>query len=135
LINRLKIAIAAGAAAFILVAPAYAFAASETYNTTFVPYFPTVSGPNWYGSLTLNVGNGGIVQGWYHPQYGGIIPVSGSVKNGAYWLQIGMNGNFEIYATMQPNGTLTGTASQTGALGGAYPPTFDFAAAPTTAKG
>jgi hypothetical protein len=131
LIHKLKVALVGAAVASALLAPAYAFAAPQvSYTTTLQPAGPTMLLGNYYGSLTFTVGSDGIIQGWYKPQYGGFVPVSGSVSNGTYWLEFGNSGAFQVYATKQANGTLKGTATDTAAMPSVYPPTYDFVASP-----
>jgi hypothetical protein len=132
LIKNLKTSlIAAAAASALALTPAFALASTQqAYTTTLQPAGPTMLLGNYYGSLKLTVSSDGIVQGWYQPEYGNYIAVSGSDQNGTYWLTFGNGGAFQIYAVKQSDGTLKGTATNVEPTAGPFPPTFAFVAKP-----
>ena len=131
MIKKLKSAIIA-AAVCATFAPASAFAAVQlSYNTMLQATPPLLQPDKRYGSLKFEVSSDGIIHGWYRPQDGGFVPVDGSVKDGKYWLEVGDAGNFQIFATKQPDGTLEGTATNVGVRAGIFPASFDFVARPS----
>lgn len=111
----LKTALATLGALGLLVVPAVTLSAppSTTYNTTLEATDQASKIAYYFGSLQLTVGSDGVVHGWYLPQYDSTYtPVTGSYKAGKYWLTIG-NGQFQVYATKQADGSLAGSATNT----------------------
>ncbi|HXW50475.1 MAG TPA: hypothetical protein VEJ41_00675 [Candidatus Acidoferrales bacterium] len=142
--QRFKSTLIALTAAALMGAPAYALAAPAqvAYTTTLQATDPASRIAYFYGSLQLTVGPDGLVHGWYQPQYGGsFTPVTGSYKDGKYWLTFG-SGSFQVFATKQADGTIAGTATnstipsngQSAPLASValYPQTYQFVAKPTS---
>ncbi len=150
MIFRLKSAFLVAAVGVVLIAP---LAASAQTNQRVVSYSTTLSETDpqsqtgfFPGTLQFAVSSGGIVSGWYReaPQ-GNYVPVSGSCDLARCWFTLD-NGNFQISATRQSDGTLAGSAITRGtvaelsaypqdatsqiAQGAGYPMTFDFVARP-----
>jgi hypothetical protein len=149
LTSPLKRTVVALVAAGAFFAPALALAtpAQVGYSTTLQATDPATKTAYFFGTLQLTVSDGGIIHGWYQPQYDGTYtPVTGSYKNGKYWLTIG-NGAFQVFATKMRDGSLSGTATNTqitqnqplfaamqmqpGSSGNLYPQTFEFYAKPS----
>lgn len=134
LTSTLKRAMVAILAVGSLLIPAYALAtpAQVGYNTTLQATDPATRVAYFFGTLQLSVSDDGLVHGWYQPQYdGSYTPVTGSYKNGKYWLTLG-NGAFQVFATKMRDGSLSGTATNTDITSkNLYPQTFDFYARPT----
>jgi len=152
MILRLKNALLIGAAAAVVIAPVAASAQTNqpvvSYSTTLSETDPLSQTGFFPGTLQFVVSSGGIVSGWYReaPQ-GNYVPVSGSCDQGRCWFTLD-NGNFQINATRQSDGTLAGSAIARGAVaeldaypqdatsqlaqGAAFPMTFDFVARPIT---
>ncbi|HXW77214.1 MAG TPA: hypothetical protein VEJ20_07385 [Candidatus Eremiobacteraceae bacterium] len=135
--NLMTSATAALAAATLLSAPAIASAESAptfTYATTLRQTQPLPSGGVYTGSLRLTVASDGIVNGWYIPSdEGRFIAVTGGEQDGKFWLQVGDNGDFQIFGTVAKNGALNGSVTEQHAgpldfddMG--FPVTFDFTA-------
>ena len=146
--NALLVAVAAAAAIPPLAASAQTNQRIVNYSTTLSETDPQSQTGFFPGTLQFAVSSGGIVSGWYReaPQ-GNYVPVSGSCDRGRCWFTLD-NGNFQISATRQPDGTLAGSAIARGAVAelaaypqdassriapsAAYPMTFDFLAKPIT---
>ena len=114
MILRLKNALLIGAAAAVVIAPVAASAQTNqpvvSYSTTLSETDPQSQTGFFPGTLQFVVSSGGIVSGWYReaPQ-GNYVPVSGSCDQGRCWFTLD-NGNFQINATRQSDGTLAGSA-------------------------
>lgn len=109
-----KVALAVAAMAGALFAPRISAAEPQSsYTTTFQATDQASKTAYFYGTLSLDVASSGIVRGWYRAQYEGTyVPVSGSYKDGKYWLSFD-NGAFYVYGTRQADGSIAGSASQT----------------------
>lgn len=152
MIFRLKNALLVAVVGAGLIAPLGAYAQTNqrvvNYSTTLSETDPQSQTGFFPGTLQFAVSSVGIVSGWYReaPQ-GNYVPVSGSCDRSRCWFTLD-NGNFQISATRQPDGTLAGSAITRGTVaelaaypqdatsqitqGAAYPMTFDFVATPIT---
>lgn len=133
--DKLKKVVAALALAGALVMPVSALADTSrhvTYKTSLQDTTPLALQGFYPGTLRLTESSDGIVQGWYlSDNAGSPIDVYGSDNHGNYWLSFG-NGNFEIHAVKQRDGTLVGSAERVMSLGSTYPQTFSFTATPAS---
>lgn len=119
-----------------------AFAADVTpgpssYNTSLTQTGILAAPGPYLGSLQISVTPGGLVNGWYRPNYNEFVPVTGSLKDGKLWLYVGQRGDLTINAQVQKDGSLVGTALEktprTNIAGALQPSTYDFSASPATA--
>jgi hypothetical protein len=90
--NALRAALAAVTLGAMLVAPTGARAAANVHTYSLRTHIAELSPGvgSWDGSLQLNVSDDGIVNGYYRPNDGPFVPVTGGVEtNGQFWLEIG----------------------------------------------
>jgi hypothetical protein len=121
MMNLMKQVTAVAAAATLLAVVAVPHAASaqsstsQAYTTALVQVEPVSAPGEFDGRLKLTVTSDGIVNGYYFPAMGAgsIVPVVVGVQDGKYWMDIGGNTRLHIYAHLDKNGSLVGTATPT----------------------
>ncbi|MBV8223209.1 MAG: hypothetical protein JO293_07585 [Candidatus Eremiobacteraeota bacterium] len=110
-----------------------------TYATSLTQTGVLASPGTFDGSLRLRVAPDGVVSGWYTPADSGQpLSVTGGLRDGSLWLDIGDRGELHVNASVTDSGKLVGTATElTGRVtldGLSGPATFDFVADPTPAN-